>query len=204
MRMIEHKFIENIELKADGDDFLVSGYGAIFEKVDRGNDIILKTAFANLTNSIKMLWQHNPNEVIGKWDTIAVDDVGLKVTGKFADTPKGNEIRQLVKEKCIDGLSIGYRTLDHSYNEDGQRLLKEIELWEVSLVTFPMNPTATIDLKSIQNMSIRDMEKHLRDVGGFSVKTAKQLLSGGYKAIQPDYRDDDLKEIAALLKKRTL
>lgn len=203
--MIEHKFFENIELKADGNDFSISGYGAIFNNVDRGNDIILKDAFGDLSSkSVKMLWQHNPNEVIGKWDDITVDDIGLKVSGYFADTQKGNEIKQLVKEKCIDGLSIGYRTLDYSYDEHDRRLLKNIELWEVSLVTFPMNESALVDSKAISEMTIRELENHLRDVGGFSQKVAKQLLAGGFKAINSDYRDDDLNQIAELLKTRTL
>lgn len=138
-----------IEQKQDNadDNGEIVGYGAVYGVVDRGQDMIVAGAFANSlkeNRSIKMLFQHNPSDVIGVWTDVVEDDSGLMVIGKLADTPRGQEIRELLKMKAVDGLSIGYRTKQSHYNADGVRVITEAELWEVSVVTFPMNESAGV------------------------------------------------------------
>ena len=99
--------------------------------------------------SVKMLWQHDPSQPIGIWDDVREDARGLYVKGRLLDSvTKGREAAALIAAGAIDGLSIGYRTVRAAKNEKGQRLLNELELWEVSLVTFPMLPTARVAAKA--------------------------------------------------------
>jgi len=92
-----------------------------------------------------MLWQHDPAQPIGVWDELHEDGRGLWVKGRILDAvEKGREAAALIGAGAIDGLSIGYRTIRASKSDKGQRLLSEVDLWEVSLVTFPMLPQARV------------------------------------------------------------
>ncbi len=134
----------------------ISGYASLFGDVDQGGDVVqagaygasLKTVAAE-GRSIKMLWQHDPAQPIGVWDEVREDARGLWVKGRIlSDVEKGREAAALITAGAIDGLSIGYRTVKATKNTKGQRLLSELELWEVSLVTFPMLPSARVGSKS--------------------------------------------------------
>jgi hypothetical protein len=95
-----------------------------------------------------MLWQHDPAQPIGVWDEVREDGRGLYVKGRIlTDVEKGREAAALIGAGAIDGLSIGYRTVRAQKDGKGQRLLSELELWEVSLVTFPMLPDARVGAK---------------------------------------------------------
>ncbi len=90
-----------------------------------------------------MLWQHDPAQPIGVWDELREDARGLWVKGRLLDSvARGREAAALIEAGAIDGLSIGYRTQRAAKNDAGQRVLQTLDLWEVSLVTFPMLPTA--------------------------------------------------------------
>ena len=98
--------------------------------------------------AVKMLWQHDPAQPIGIWDEVREDATGLWVKGRLLrDVEKGREAAALLAAGAIDGLSIGYRTVKAERDGKGQRLLQELELWEVSLVTFPMLPEARVSAK---------------------------------------------------------
>jgi HK97 family phage prohead protease len=106
-------------------------------------------ALSGAGRGIKMLWQHDPAQPIGVWDEVREDATGLWVKGRLLDSiAQGREAAALIEAGAIDGLSIGYRTLRSSKTDKGQRLLQELELWEVSLVTFPMLPSARVGAKS--------------------------------------------------------
>ena len=97
---------------------------------------------------VKMLWQHDPAEPIGVWDEVREDGKGLYVKGRLLESVgRAREAAALIAAKAIDGLSIGYRTVKATKNDKGRRLLQELELWEVSLVTFPMLPSARVGAK---------------------------------------------------------
>lgn len=166
------------------------GYGSVFKNVDLGGDIVLPGAFKRSLAEHRssgtlpqMFWMHDPSRVPGKWVSMSEDNQGLTVKGVLADTELGNELRTLLKMDAVRGLSIGYRTLDQDYNNDGNRLIKEAELWEVSLVSLPMNPLAQVThAKSRLSAAgeyvptVREFERHLRDVG-CSQKVAKTLIA---------------------------
>jgi HK97 family phage prohead protease len=118
--------------------------------IDNCNDVVLPNAFKKglaTTNDvkIKMLWQHDATKPIGYWTKIKEDSLGLYVEGQILlNTQQGKDAFELVKSKSVSGLSIGYQTIDYGYNRKGQRTLKEIELYEISIVTFPANKFSNI------------------------------------------------------------
>ncbi len=139
---LETKFCKFEAISEIGEDARIAGYASLFNARDQGGDRVEKGAFtASLARfrSVKMLWQHDPAKPIGVWDAIREDGQGLFVKGRLlTDVQAGREALVLLKAGAIDGLSIGYRALRSEKAERGGRILHEIELWEVSLVTFPM------------------------------------------------------------------
>ncbi len=138
------------------DGRVIEGYASLFGKRDQGGDVVQKGAYAislkalaGAGRRVKMLWQHDPQQPIGVWDEVREDAAGLYVKGRIlTDVDKGREAAALLAAGAIDGLSIGYRTLRAEKDGKGQRLLSELELWEVSLVTFPMLPEARVAAKA--------------------------------------------------------
>jgi len=152
---LEHKFARFGDTLEVQDGTIIQGYASHFGATDKGGDVVSKGAYAaslghavNDGRRIKMLWQHDPTQPIGVWDEVREDDTGLWVKGRLLEaTQKGREAAALIEAGALDGLSIGYRTVKSTKNDKGQRLLKELELWEVSLVTFPMLPSARVAAK---------------------------------------------------------
>ena len=100
-----------------------------------------------------MLWQHDPTRPIGVWDEIREDDSGLWVKGRLLpEVAQAREAAALIQAGAIDGLSIGYRTIRAERDQKGRRVLAEVELWEVSLVTFPMLPEAKVGRKEAEDL----------------------------------------------------
>ncbi len=185
------------------------GYGAVFGNVDSYGDVIEKGAFKKTLADAKktgswpaMLMQHggwgmsaDDLTPVGIWIEMAEDDNGLLITGKLADTPRGNEAYGLLKmtpRPALNGLSIGYRARKFTLGtkpDEPRRILQEVELVEVSLVTFPANPKARIgSVKSGDGLTVRDAERALREAG-FSSNEAKAILAKGFTAI--DHREGD-------------
>jgi HK97 family phage prohead protease len=148
---LEVKFLPFEGQAQVADDGVVQGYASLFGEADQGGDVVAPGAFqaslarlAAAGRKVKFLWQHDPARPIGVWHAVREDARGLNVTGKIlAGVAQGSEALALVRAGAIDGLSIGYRTVRAEANRaTGGRRLLEIDLWEVSLVTFPMLPTA--------------------------------------------------------------
>ena len=137
-------------------DHGIEGYASLFGRRDQGGDVVMKGAYAASLKrlqaggrAVKMLWQHDPTQPIGIWDEVREDATGLWVKGRLLpQVDKGREAAALLAAGAIDGLSIGYRTVRAERDGKGQRLLQELELWEVSLVTFPMLPEARVAAKA--------------------------------------------------------
>ena len=139
------------ELESADESGEFSGYAAVFGNKDSGGDIIEKGAFSKTIREdfdrIKILSQHTDCELpIGKPLELREDDKGLFIRGKISDTAKGRDIQTLMKDGVLNELSIGYDAVEFNYDsEQGARRLKEIKLWEVSIVTWAMNDQAKID-----------------------------------------------------------
>jgi HK97 family phage prohead protease len=134
------------------EDVEIEGYASLFWTRDLNDDVTAAGAFAgSLARSgaggVKMLFQHESAEPVGVWDEIAEDSRGLFVRGRILTvTPQGRLVAALVKAGALDGFSIGFRTVKARPDESGRlRVLTEVELWEVSVVTFPMLPQARIE-----------------------------------------------------------
>ena len=168
----------------------IEGDASRFGEVDKGRDVVMpgafKSALARGPKTVKMLWQHDPHQPIGVWEEMEEDATGLRVKGRLIlDVAKAREAAALLDAGAIEGLSIGYRTEDAvSAMQDGKavRQLKAVDLWEVSLVTFPMLPTATVRSRKAEDwQDVRFVEQYLRD-GGCSVAAAKAIAAHGVKA----------------------
>ncbi len=127
-----------------------AGYASVFGTVDEGGDIVMPGAFARTIgrrgrDGIRMLFQHDPKEPVGLWDRVAEDGHGLWVEGRLVPgVPRADALRRLIGSRAIDGLSIGFRTVRATREPGGNRRLWQIDLWEVSIVTFPMMAGARI------------------------------------------------------------
>jgi len=137
--------MSSIPIDAEG---RFAGYASVFNRLDSGGDIVLPGAFAkSLTKRrgrIRLLFQHDPTEPVGTWESMAEDSHGLFVAGRLVPgVPRSDALRRLIGNGALDGLSIGFRTVKAS-RRDGNRLLHEIDLYEVSIVTFPMMEEARI------------------------------------------------------------
>lgn len=154
--VLERKFSQMDAALIVRDDHRVEGYASVFNIADQSGDVVLPGAYSaslgrlsEAKRRVKMLWQHDPGQPIGVWDEVREDGTGLFVTGRLLpDVAKAREAAALITAGAIDGLSIGYRTAQAERARDGRRMLKELELWEVSLVTFPMLPEARVGGKS--------------------------------------------------------
>lgn len=125
----------------------ICGYASLWNTADLNGDVVARGAFAeSLARSgaggVKMLHQHEARSLVGVWDEIAEDERGLFVAGRIMDwSPEARFAGALARAGALDGLSIGFRAV--RARRDGRlRVLTEVELWEVSLVTFPMLPGA--------------------------------------------------------------
>jgi hypothetical protein len=129
----------------------VEGYAALFGIADRSGDVVAPGAFRaglrRLRGGLPMLFQHKPEAPVGLWDRIGEDGHGLFVRGRLVTgAGLGRDLAALVAAGAVTGLSIGFRTVRAQRGGSGgpRRILEEIELWEVSLVTFPMQPGARL------------------------------------------------------------
>ena len=128
-----------------------AGYASVFGEVDDGGDIVMPGAFRKSLglrgrHRVKMLFQHDPKEPVGTWDKVAEDGFGLWVEGRLVgEVPRADALRRLIERRAVDGLSIGFRTVKAVREAgSGHRRLSEIDLWEISIVTFPMMDAARI------------------------------------------------------------
>ena len=175
------------------------GYGSIFNNTDLGNDVIVNGAFTKSikktgAKGVKLLYQHKTDMPIGVYESIEEDEKGLKVRGRLAmKTQAGRETYELMKMGALDGLSIGFRTSPKGQSYDPKtrvRKISEVELMEISVVTFPMNPKAKVQKVKGQELSIREWENGLRDAFSLSRSEAKMAA----KAVQDAFTQRDAEE----------
>lgn len=196
------------KIKAVSEDGLFSGYGSVFGVVDSYQEVVAAGAFKESLDSRMpaLLWQHRSGEPIGVYTTVKEDNIGLYLEGKLAlKTARGAEAYELLKMSAISGLSIGFVTREDSYDRvTGVRTLKKVDLWEVSLVTFPANDSARVaNVKSIESIkSLSEAEAYLREAGGLSKGEAVAMLAR-IKSLQGRSESDGLGELQALIQRNT-
>ncbi len=137
--------------RVDGDATRFAGYAALFDRVDRGGDIVQRGAFAGAeAHAVPLLWQHDPARPIGSIETLAEDARGLRVVARISGASRAaREAAALLRDGAVGGLSFGYRVRSSEAGPVArggkpQRVLTAVELVEVSLVTLPMQPGARV------------------------------------------------------------
>ena len=200
-------------------DMSFEAYGSTFD-TDLVNDRIEKGAWTGVIEKAKrrrkypkLLYQHNYKDVVGVIEDLNEDERGLRVNGRFIDTTKGRDTYTETKEGAIDSMSIGFVIGEHEINKKTNiRTILEIkDLPEISFVTFPANPEATVvQIKKLCRnddiINVRDLESILRDAG-LSRTEAKKLLSGGISELnQRDAEQQSKKteEVKPLLNEKDL
>lgn len=204
MVMTKQRLDVPLKLKSVSDTGEFEGYGSVFGVKDSYSDIVIPGAFTKSLDSWKvkggqpaMLWQHKTDEPIGVYTEMREDDVGLFVKGRLLidDDPLAKRAHAHMKAGSLTGLSIGYMLKDWEYDRTKDAfLLKEIDLWEVSPVTFAANDEARIsDVKSAfargETPLPKNIERVLRDVG-LSRSQAKAFMAEGYGALSQRDADD--------------
>ena len=175
------------EIKALGEDGTFEGYASTFGGIDAYDDTIEPGAFTETIaqKTPALLWQHDSGDVIGVIDELREDGYGLYMKAHLLieDISKAKEAHILLKAKALSGLSIGYVPVEYWYEKNDKarwgevRHLKKIDLWEISIVTFPADSGAGVTgVKSFSDMEIREIEDTLRDAG-LSRREAKSLIS---------------------------
>ena len=147
---------------------IFEGYASVFNAVDGSGDLVMPGAFSRRLDqrgvaNIRMLFQHDPAQPIGKWLTIKEDATGLYVRGKLSmDVQRSVELAGLLRDGAIDGLSIGFKTIRARRDrKTGIRKLLTVDLWEISLVTFPMLTSARVaSLKAHENLALQTPAAH--------------------------------------------
>lgn len=185
MNISEKGFAVHLDFKAAAEG-VFTGYGSTFGNIDDGNDIMMPGAFAASLkkrgpNGVKMLWMHDSSQPIGVWEAIEEDQKGLKLSGKLLlSVQKAREVYDMMKAGIIDSLSVGYRTLKSNFDTvTSVRKLQEVDLWEVSAVTFAMNEKATIEMVKggFEIPTRKQIETVLRNEGGFSNADARKAAA---------------------------
>lgn len=202
------------QLKALSESGTFSGYGSVFGVQDSYGDVVVQGAFADSLAAQKaagrmpaMLWQHRSAEPLGVYTSMAEDSIGLKVEGQIAmATVRGAEAYALLKLGAISGLSIGYMPREDSYDKvTGVTTLKKVDLWEVSLVTFPANDAARVQgVKTIEVIEdLKGAEQYLRD-SGLSRREAVAFIARVKGLSQSDSGEGDMQQILAALERRNV
>jgi HK97 family phage prohead protease len=207
MAELERKAIR-LELKMLDETGTFEGYASTFGNEDQGQDIVVKGAFLDSLKErgpvgVKMLYEHNPTEPIGKWVDLREDDRGLYAKGQLliTDLQKAREVHAMMKNQILDGLSIGFRCIDSSMQrgEYPVRLLQKIDLREISAVLFPMNEEAAISsVKAANDLPTeREFQCWLQRDAGFSRSEAEHVIRHGLKSLIKAQRDAGGEKVAS-------
>lgn len=177
-------------VEADG---TFTGYASLFGRPDLARDVVEPGAFARAIRQrgaagIRMLYQHDPAEPIGAWLEISEDARGLFVRGKLTNgVERAREVRELMRSGALDGLSIGFRTVRARKDaKAGVRRIVEADLWEISVVTFPMLPEARVE--SVKGRTgalptVREFERWLTRDAQLTRAEARTVIARGFSAL---------------------
>ena len=198
MQLTKDISLTNCQVKFKGNEAMTfSGYASVFGGLDSYNDTIIRGAYSEVIQKMQQGEERMPKMFVnhrswgippGKWIDIQEDEYGLKVEGEF--TPgnfEAKNVRAALQHGTVDGLSIGFQLGDYEMTENDKgesiRVIKSIKaLPEISIVTYPADDAARVDLSSVKSAldnitSLKELEDFLRDVGGFSKSLATATAS---------------------------
>lgn len=181
-----------VDVAIDGVDEtgVFEGYASLFDRIDMSRDIVERGAFAMALAKkgpagIRMLFQHDPAQPIGAWTAISEDEFGLNVRGRLsAGSARAREVRELIRDGALDGLSIGFKVArGHTDPKTGIRHIREADLWEISVVTFPMQDGARIT-KGAALPTTREFERWLTRDAQLTRKEARHVVTHGFASLR--------------------
>ena len=191
----EMKFI-SLDFKHTEADGTFEGYASLFNREDLGRDVVMPGAFRESlasrgTRGIKLLFQHDSNQPIGVWTVLQEDARGLYAQGRLLrEVSKAREVMALMRAGALDGLSIGFRTVKARRDKaSGVRRIDKIDLWEISIVTFPLLPEARITSTKQKPFasappSEREFERWLTRDAGLTRSEARAVLRSGISGLK--------------------
>jgi HK97 family phage major capsid protein/HK97 family phage prohead protease len=178
-------FKHNFQVKSKGSNLIICGYASVFNIIDAASHIILPLSFQKSlkTREVKLLWQHKSDIPLGVINKIYEDNHGLYIEAEInSSTQYGSDAKSLVEQGAINGFSIGFYTKKSNYNKDGTMTISEIDLWEISLVTFPCNSKAVIteiipenNKKNKQNIDNRGID-YMSDLQNAKISKLEKSL----------------------------
>ena len=200
-----------LELKGLDDAGIFEGYASVFGNRDGGGDIVEKGAFARTLRErgpkgVKMLADHDPTKRIGVWEEMVEDERGLRVRGRLlTEKSIGKEAHIDLKAGALDGLSIGYIAKKFTLGtkkDEPRRLLHEVDLMEISPVTFPANGKARVTAVKSGDFTERDFERWLMQDAGLTRSESRIVINQGFKSLiaMQDAGSSELAELAEHLK----
>lgn len=185
---LERKFAPNAicAVEADG---TFTGYASLFGRTDLGGDAVEQGAFATTLarrgpGGVRMLYQHDPRRPIGRWLELREDHRGLFVRGQIAASAgQARDVLELMRCGALDGLSIGFRAV-RTRRDPGRKIRRilEVDLWEISIVTFPMLPEARVQaVKTAPRPRILLTQQDIRPGLPDTIRRAAILLNKGHR-----------------------
>lgn len=184
-KISESRPLPFFQVKDATKDGFIAGYGSIFGVPDLGGDVVAPGAFSRSLASGEMplmLWQHDPSRPIGRWVKAREDERGLYLEGNLnTEVQDGREALAMINHGDISGLSIGFKIAESDFDRaSGTRVLRELDLWEVSLVSFPMNRNAQVSEPRIFKSEV-DLEKSFRKEFGIPRGAAKKMAAASWR-----------------------
>lgn len=185
-----------LDLKSVADDGRFEGYASVFGREDLGRDVIAAGAFRDTlsrrgVDGVRLLFQHDPGQPIGVWEDLREDSRGLYAKGRLmTEVGRAREVLSLMRAGAIDGLSIGFKAEKGRRDaRTGVRRLEKVDLWEISVVTFPMLPEARIRSRKANPFQSgtpteRELERWLTRDAGLTRGEARAVLRSGLKGLQ--------------------
>jgi HK97 family phage prohead protease len=181
----------SLDLKSVDGEGSFEGYASIFNREDMSRDVVLPGAFAESlrqrgATGVKMLFQHDANQPIGVWSALHEDARGLYAKGRLMpEVGKAREVHALMRAGALDGLSIGFRTVKGRRDRaTGVRRLEQVDLWEISVVTFPLLPEARVAAMKGRLSTMRDFERWLTLDAGLTRREARALMRSGFDGLK--------------------
>ena len=191
---------EGMSVKSEGQNLYIEGYAAVYGNVDSYKDIVQAGAFDAFLASedakrVKFCYSHSMREVIGKVEEMKSDEKGLWFRAKISNTTLGKDVATLIDDEALTEFSIGYKTEDSIYKDDGVRLLTKLFLYEVSVVSRAANPKATLtgterkeeqmdkELTALDQMSYAQLKAELDVLEGRKAEIRAQMCARVFEKV---------------------
>lgn len=174
---------EGVSVKSEGNNLYIEGYGAVYGNVDSYKDIVQAGAFdaflaSDEAKRVKFCYCHSMREVVGKVEELKSDEKGLWFRVKISNTTLGKDVATLIEDEALTEFSIGYKTEDSIYKDDGVRVLTKLSLYEISVVSRAANPKATLTGTERKDEQEKEKKTAIKEMSYAQLKAELDVLEG--------------------------